>query len=200
MKSKTIKIIYILYFLLVILFIFQELFPILFILPINPNISLIAMNFPLSTGIILALIPIFTARSFIKSPEQDYNRLSLIKAYFIILIISALISLFLPYVTYIGVGTDIGLIYSIYGGLLGLVLTIFGYIQLIVNRIFFGFLIGTAGSALGLSNHFRFFLYVLQQSNTRVEIGFYIGLITWVILFLLNLGYTFRSYFPNQIH
>jgi len=199
MKSKTIKIIYSIFFLILIFFIYQELFPVLFVLPITPETFLIVLNFPLTTAIILALIPIFTARAFVRSPDTEYSWLSSIKFILLILIILVSIALFMPYITFIGFKTDIGLVYSFYSGVLGLFLIFFGYSQLISKRIFFGFLIGTTGSTMGLSNHFKIFVYALQQYDTILEVGFYIGIIVWIMLFLLNLSYTLKLYTPNQI-
>ncbi len=199
MKLKTIKIIYIIYFLLLIFFIYQELVPILFIIPSAPGSFLILLNFPLTTAIILALIPIFTARAFVRALDTEYSWLSSIKLFLLILIFSALLALFLPYVTFIGFKTDIGLVYSFYSGVLGLFLIFFEYIQLITKRIFFGFLIGTAGSTMGLSNHFKIFIYALQQYDTILEVGYYIGIIAWIMLFLLNLTFTLKLYTSNQI-
>lgn len=199
MKSKNIQIIYGVCGILMGFFILQELFPILFTLPTTPNSYLILMNFPLITGIIAVIIPIITARSFIKSPIDEYKWLNSTRILYAIFLISALIALFLPYVSYNGIRMDIGIKYSIYGGLFGLILTIFGFTQLISNRIFFGFLIGTAGSTIAISGYLKFFLYILQQYNTRFEIGFYIGIIVWVLLLSLNLIFSLKSYTPNQI-
>lgn len=199
MKSKTIKIIYSIFFLILIFFIYQELFPVLFVLPSTPETFLIVLNFPLTTAIILVLIPIFTARAFVRSPDTEYSWLSSIKFILLILIILVSIALFMPYITFIGFKTDIGLVYSFYSGVLGLFLIFFGYSQLISKRIFFGFLIGTTGSTMGLSNHFKIFVYALQQYDTILEVGFYIGIIVWIMLFLLNLSYTLKLYTPNQI-
>ena len=199
MKLKNIQIIYGVCGILLGFFIIQELFPILFTLPTTPNSYLILMNFPLITGIIVVIIPIITARSFMKSPIDEYKWLNSTRILYAIFLISALIALFLPYVSYNGIRIDIGIKYSIYGGLFGLILTIFGFTQLISNRIFFGFLIGTAGSTIAISGYFKFFLYILQQYNTRFEIGFYIGIIVWVLLLSLNLIFSLKSYTPNQI-
>jgi len=199
MKPKTIKIIYYIFFPLLIFFIYQELFPVLFILPIAPGRILTLLNFPLTTAIILALIPIFTVRAFVKDQNREYFWLSSIKLFLLILIFSVFIALFLPYVTFIGFKTDIGLVYSFYSGVLGIFLIFFGYFQLIANRIFFGFLIGTAGSTMGISNHVKIFVYALQQYNTILEFGYYIGIFAWIILFLLNLSFTLKLYTPNQI-
>lgn len=198
MKPKNIQTIYGIYAILLAFYIFQELFPILFTLPVS-NGYLIVMNFPLITGIILVLIPIITMSNFIKSPIETFKWLKTTKILYVIFITFALGALFLPYVSYIGFGVDIGIKYSIYAGIFGLILTIFGLIQLISNRIFFGFLIGTAGSITAISGYLKFFLYIIQQYNTRFEIGFYIGIIGWVLLLFLNLIFSIVSYFPNQI-
>lgn len=197
MKLKNVQIIYGIYAVLLAFYIFQELVPILFALP-TTNGYLILMNFPLIIGIILVLIPIFTMNNFIKSPNSEFKWLKATKIFYVIFVILALGALFLPYVSYIGFGVDIGIKYSIYAGIFGLILTIFGLIQLISNRIFFGFLIGTAGSITAISGYIKFFLYI-QQYHTRLEIGFYIGIIGWVLLLFLNLIFSVKSYFPNQI-
>ncbi len=187
MKPKTLKIIYSIFGILCLIFIVQELFPVLFVLPLSPSTFLFAINFPLTTGIMITLIPIFTAKIFNKSSEQTYNRMRIIRIIEAILIVLAFCIYFTPYVSYNGLTTQMGLFYSIYTGLFGLILLTFSLFQLTLNRSIFGLLIGTAGSALGIFNHIKFFLYVLQQYNTRFEIGFYFGASIWVTLFLINL-------------
>ena len=186
MKPKTLKVIYSIFGILYIIFILQELFPVLFVLPLSPSTSLITINFPLTTGIVIALILIFTAKFFKKSSEHIYRRMGSIRILEVILIVLAFCIYFIPYVSFNGLTTNIGFIYSIYTGIFGLILLTFSLFQLMINRIKFGLLIGTMGAGLGIFNHIKFFLYVLQQYNTRFEIGFYFGTFIWVILFLLN--------------
>ncbi|MFX0011337.1 MAG: hypothetical protein ACFE9R_13560 [Candidatus Hermodarchaeota archaeon] len=193
MKSKAIRTIYTIYAILLIFFIFQELFPILFILPTGPGTYLFVLNFPLVIGVILVLIPIFTARHFTRTSEQEYKLSFLIKRTLIVLINSALFVYFVPYVTHDNITIELGIFYSAYSGIFGLILIFFSYFQLVGRKIFFGFLIGTAGSGLGFSNHVKIFLYIIQQYDMRFEIGFYIGILTWLILFILNFKYMLRT-------
>jgi len=199
MNLKTIHTIYVIYGILLIIFIFQELFPVLFILPTAPGTYLVLMNFPLTIGIILLLVPIFTSRNFLKTTRQEHEFFGLIRVFLLVLIISAFCAYIIPYLTFEGIVTEIGFRYSAYSGLFGLILVIFGYLQLTINRVYFGFLIGTAGSAMGVSNHIKIFVYALQQYNIRFEIGFYIGLISWIILCVLNLRYLLKSNNSIQI-
>ena len=198
MKSKTKRSIYMIYAILLIIFIFQELFPILFILPSGPGTYLFVLNFPLVIGIILVLIPIFTTRHFTRTSEQEYKLPFLIKRILIVLINSALLAYFIPYFNYNNITIELGIIYSAYSGIFGLILIFFSYFQLEARKIFFGFLIGTSGSGLGLSNHVKILLYIMHQYNIRFEIGFYIGSLTWLILFILNFRYMLKTIVLNH--
>jgi hypothetical protein len=199
MKSKATRTIYIIYAILLIFFIFQELFPILFILPTGPGTYLFVLNFPLAIGVILILIPIFTARYFTRTSEQEYKLPGLIKRILIVLINSALLAYFIPYVSHDNITTEPGIIYSAYSGIFGLILIFFSYFQLVGRKIFFGFLTGTAGSGLGFSNHVKIFLYIMKQYNMKFEIGFYIGSLTWLILFIVNFKYMLKTIDLNHI-
>ena len=197
MKIKTIKIIYIVYFILVAIFVLQDLFPILFMMPITPGINLVLMNFPLTIGIILILIPLITAKSFVKNPiDQLYDWLNFSKGFYALLLIAAVISLFLPYASFNGT-IDLGIRYSIYSNLIGLVLTFIGFLEVSYRRLFFGYSICLIGTILALVGHIKALGYILQYMD--LEIGFYIGLVIWIIFFGLAINYGKKSYLPNQI-
>ena len=93
MKAHSIKVIYIIYSVLVIIFILQELFPVLLVLQTSPTNQLIIMNYPLTIGLILILIPIFTARSFIKNPITQSKWLNFSKIMYLLFFIGLMVVL-----------------------------------------------------------------------------------------------------------
>ncbi|TFG23773.1 MAG: hypothetical protein EU533_02830 [Promethearchaeota archaeon] len=199
MKNKTIKVIKIVYFALVVIFVLQELFPILFIMPITPEVNFVLINFPLTIGIVLILIPLIATKSFIKNPiDQLYNWLNFSRGFYALLLIAAVIALFLPYASFNGT-INLGIRYSIYSVLIGLILTFIGFFEVSSRRLFFGYSICLIGTILALVGHIKALGYILQQAYMNLEIGFYIGLVIWIIFFRLAIKYMNKSYLSNQI-
>ena len=197
MKIKIIKVIKIVYFALLAIFVLQELFPILFIMPITPEVNLVLMNFPLTIGIILILTPLITAKSVIKNPiDQLYNWLNFSKGFYALLLIAAVISLFLPYASFNG-AIYLGIQYFFYSVFIGLILTFIGLFEVSSRRFSFGYSICLVGTVLALVGHIKALGYILQ--NLYLEIGFYIGLVIWIIFFVFTIYYMNKSYLPNQI-
>ena len=197
MKTQSIKIIYIIYSVLLIIFIVQELFPVLFVLQISPTTQLIAMNYPLTIGVVLILIPIFTARSFIKNPTNQSHWLNLSKIMYVLLSIGSIIVLILPYASLNGI-IRFGIYYSIYSVLVGMILILIGFFQIIFNRLHFGFSISLVGTILGFVGYLKSLGYIFQYSSTRLEFGFFIGITIWFLFFILSIFSLFKFQTLNQ--
>ena len=199
MNIKTIKVIKIVYFALVAIYVLQELFPIIFIMPITPEVDLVVINLPFTFGIVLILIPLITAKSFKKNPiDQLFNWLNFSKGLYALLLIATVIVLFLPYTSSYGT-INLGIQYSIYSVFIGLILIFIGFLEVSSRRLLFGYSICLVGTILALVGHEKALGYVLQQAYVNLEFGFYIGLVIWIIFFGLAINYMNKSYLPNQI-
>jgi hypothetical protein len=155
------------------------------------------MNYPLTIGVVLILIPIFTARYFTKNPINQSQWLNFSKIMHFLLFIGLIIVLILPYASINGI-IRLGIYYSIYSVLIGMVLILIGFFQINFNRLHFGFSISLVGTILGFVGYFKSAIYIFQYHLARLEFGFFIGITIWCLFFVLSICSLFKFQTPNK--